>query len=163
MFTNKINKKVLFSSLLLCLGAHQVLAEQNKTAQTQMQVVLEVLKSCSFTAGKMDFGSYESSWGQALGASSNLNITCTKNTPFSITTASSDLSMQPVEGQGEKVTFELYSDQNDSSPVTNTSALSGTGTGEMQTLTLWGKVPATELAKASAGKYQANVTLNMVY
>ncbi|EFP2712169.1 spore coat protein U domain-containing protein, partial [Escherichia coli] len=73
------------------------------------------------------------------------------------------LSMKPVSGEGEKINFELYTDNNNSSPVSNSAALSGTGTGEAQTLTLWGKVPATELAKASAGKYQGNVTLNMLY
>ncbi|HID2487121.1 spore coat U domain-containing protein [Escherichia coli] len=128
-----------------------------------MEVTLEVLKSCKFTADKMDFGQHKSDEGNSLQASSNLNIVCTKNTPFSITTASSDLSMKPVSGEGEKVNFELYTDNSNSSPVSNSAALSGTGTGEAQTLTLWGKVPATELAKASAGKYQGYVTLNMLY
>lgn len=160
MFFNKINKKVVFFSLLLCVGTQQAVAAQD---QTTMVVTLEVLKSCSFTADKMDFGQHKSDEGKSLQASSNLNIVCTKNTPFSITTASSDLSMEPVSGEGEKVNFELYTDNSNSSPVSNSAALSGTGTGEAQTLTLWGKVPATELAKASAGKYQGNVTLNMLY
>ncbi|HAU5602948.1 TPA: spore coat protein U domain-containing protein [Citrobacter koseri] len=163
MFINKINKKTFFTLLLLSLGTHQTLAAQDTTTSASMQVTLEVLKSCSFRADKMDFGQHGSDEGKGISASSTLYVNCTKNTPFSITTASSDLSMQPVNGEGDKVNFELYTDQNDSSPVTNTSALSGTGTGEAQMLTLWGKVPAAELAKASAGKYQANITLNMLY
>lgn len=162
MFFNKINKKVVFFSLLLCVGTQQAVAAQDQTTTT-MEVTLEVLKSCKFTADKMDFGRHKSDEGNSLQASSNLNIVCTKNTPFSITTASSDLSMKPVSGEGEKVNFELYTDNSNSSPVSNSAALSGTGTGEAQTLTLWGKVPATELAKASAGKYQGYVTLNMLY
>ncbi|MDD8980477.1 spore coat protein U domain-containing protein [Escherichia coli] len=163
MFSNKINKKVVFFSLLLCVGTQQAVAAQEQITHANMEVTLEVLKSCSFTADKMDFGQHKSDEGNSLQASSNLNIVCTKNTPFSITTASSDLSMKPVSGEGEKINFELYTDNNNSSPVSNSAALSGTGTGEAQTLTLWGKVPATELAKASAGKYQGNVTLNMLY
>ena len=162
MFFNKLNKKVVFFSLLLCVGTQQAVAAQDQTTTT-MEVTLEVLKSCKFTADKMDFGRHKSDEGNSLQASSNLNIVCTKNTPFSITTASSDLSMKPVSGEGEKVNFELYTDNSNSSPVSNSAALSGTGTGEAQTLTLWGKVPATELAKASAGKYQGYVTLNMLY
>ncbi|WP_407579582.1 Csu type fimbrial protein [Citrobacter koseri] len=163
MFINTIKKSLVLSVLFLPLEIQQAFATQDTTTTANMQVTLEVLKSCSFSADKMDFGRRGSGEGKGISASSTLYVNCTKNTPFSITTASSDLSMQPVSGDGEKVNFELYTDQNDSSPVTNTSALSGTGTGEAQTLTLWGKVPAAELAKASAGKYQANVTLNMLY
>ncbi|EFB5232197.1 spore coat U domain-containing protein [Escherichia coli] len=165
MFCRAIHKKLCLSSLLLAFTSPFVMAEQGSQVQAQanMQVTLEVLKSCSFTADKMDFGQHKSDEGKDIETSSNLNVVCTKNTPYSITTANSDLSMQPTKGDGEKVNFALYSDKNNSTPLNNTTALSGTGTGAVQTLTIWGKVPATELAKASAGKYQANVTLNMMY
>lgn len=161
MFFNEINKKAVLSFLLLSLGMHQAIAAMDTSTQANMQVTLEVLKSCAFTADKMDFGSQQSTSG-SLQASSTLTVTCTKNTPFSITT-SSDLSLLPVEGTGDNVKFGLYASADNTSPVDGTSALSGTGTGAAQPLTLWGNIPATELAKASAGKYQANVTLNMNY
>nr|WP_277888002.1 hypothetical protein [Escherichia coli] len=49
----------------------------------------------------MDFGQHKSDEGNSLQASSNLNIVCTKNTPFSITTASSDLLRITVKEIGE--------------------------------------------------------------
>ena len=45
MFFNKINQKVVFFSLLLCVGTQQAVAAQDQNTHANMEVTLEVLKS----------------------------------------------------------------------------------------------------------------------
>ncbi|WP_313494732.1 spore coat U domain-containing protein [Stenotrophomonas sp.] len=63
----------------------------------------------------------------------------------------------------ERIGYELYSDPGHSSRWGNTqnTAVSGTGTGDMQTLTVYGQVPAQ--TSPPPGNYQDTITVTLTY
>ncbi|MEG5548982.1 spore coat protein U domain-containing protein [Enterobacter wuhouensis] len=158
----------LFTGALVLLPVTAMSAE---TVTATMHVTLEVVKSCTLKANDLSFSRHSSDEAGEIQASTQLNVTCTNGTPFTLSAYSSDNSdsgtfwLKPENnGSGaQSIAWKLYADENKQTQVTNSQGLTGTGNGQEQSETLYGVIEAGALAAAQAGTYTDDVTLNLVY
>lgn len=162
---------------VLPLGALLTLSPsaQAVTATTTFQVTATVLKACLMTTpATLAFGSYDPAAGTALTGSTNLNVTCTFGTPYS-------LGLSPGNGSGASVTNRLMTSNSaaagnntlgyglfkDSAHQTNwDNSVSGTGyvgNGVVQPQTIYGLIPTGQYAAAPATDYTDTITLTLTY
>lgn len=159
---------LVFSGALLLLPVSALSAE---TATATMHVSLEVVKSCTLKASDLNFSRHRSDEAGEIQASTQLNVTCTNGTPFTLSAHSSDntengtfwLKPENTSTGAQSIAWKLYADENKQTQVTSSQGLTGTGNGQEQSETLYGVIEAGALASAQAGTYSDNVTLNLVY
>ena len=137
---------------------------------TSMHVTLEVMKSCSLSASDMDFAQRSSADTSEITASSELNIACTKGTPWKLTADSADQAsgtfyLHPSSGMTDatNIAYKLYSDASKSQQITSADGPESTGTGTVQNQTLYGVIEANALTTAVAGQYDDDVNLYLTY
>ena len=131
---------------------------------TSFTVSLTVQSDCAISATNLAFGPT----GSALAttdvlATSNLTVTCSMGTGYAVnldpgsTTGSTVLS-RLLAGTGSNthtVQYQLYSDSGRGTVVT------GTGTGNAETITVYGKVPAQTIPPADA--YSSTETATITF
>ncbi len=129
-------------------------------------VQANVLRSCRISTGKtLDFGT-GAGLRSAREQSMPVQLNCTANVAWQ---AALDDGLHAQAGKrfmaagGERVGYELYRDPSRLSRWGNTqsSAVSGTGSGVMQDMTVYGQVPAQ--ADAMPGTYTDTVTMRLTY
>lgn len=159
----------LFCCATLLLPATVMSADTTATAT--MHVTLEVVKSCTINANDLNFSRHSSDETAEIQASTQLNVTCTNGTPFTLSALSRDTSengtfwLKPDDsGSGaQSIAWKLYADENKQTQITGSEGLTGTGNGQEQSETLYGVIEAGALATAQAGSYSDEITLNLVY
>lgn len=155
------------TSMIIFTGNYSsaLASENTESVSQQMQVTLEVLKSCAFTTGDMGFAQHKSSETSAVTAQTTLDVTCSKGTAYKLTTANDTRELKPKDNASgaAPIPYTLYSDSAYSSPLSTTTALSGTGTGNTDSVTVYGRIDAGALKNAAAGEYADTVTLNLEY
>ncbi|WP_294902023.1 Csu type fimbrial protein [Tatumella sp. UBA2305] len=157
-------KSLLLISLGSSLGFSAVSnADESSTytaqATANMNVYLTVLKACSISASEMNFGKKYSNAGD-LSAEATANVVCTKNTPYKLSSDSShDYEMSDTSGN--KIAYNLYTDQ--AATTALTSGTTQTGTGLEQNIKIYGQVSANALKVAPAGDYTDTVLLKIDY
>ncbi|MDQ0572827.1 spore coat protein U-like protein [Variovorax paradoxus] len=145
------------------------------TTTSTFQVLITVNKACSVVAGtasNIDFGSVNSS-ATALSASSNINVTCSKSTPYNVGLLPSNNSttgagvMSPAVAGPDTVAYQLRS-VSATGPVWGSTAtatavgngVAGTGTGVAQTIPVFATVAN---ANVTPGAYLDTVTVQVNY
>ena len=153
----------LFGAGLLALGIGPAAAA---TATGSMTVTATVAATCVIAAAPLAFGNYS---GLQSDATAVLSITCTNTTPYTI-------GLGVGLGTGATVTsrkmtlttatlgYALYSDTGRTinwglTPGTDTVA--GTGSGAVQPITVYGRVPAGEFV--APGAYTDTVVATVTY
>ncbi len=141
-------------------------AAQATTVTSTIAVSATVLSYCAIVALPLAFGNYSQA---ALTATTTLTVTCTAGTTYNV-------GLDPGIGTGATVaarkmtyltntlTYGLYSDSGHSNVWGNTigtNTQTGTGNGLVQTLTVYGQIPAN-LAVAP-GVYLDTVTASITY
>jgi spore coat protein U-like protein len=157
-------------------------AARAATATGTFQVLIDIQKSCTVTAGagsNVDVGSVASTATNSA-ASNTVSVTCTKATPYFIGLApsvpnggtnsgsGSMASTGGVVGNTDKVPYQLRSTAGASGTVWGNTATSsvvgngvaGTGSGSAQTHTVYATVPS---ANFTADSYADTVTITVNY
>lgn len=150
------------AGMLFAAGANAI-----ATSTANMNVYLTVVAACNMTVDDMDFGTHASNEG-LLRARSNARITCTKGAPYKLTADSSHTYKMVSKTTTDQVSYTLYSDSAGQVPLamdlpTDTSEPTGTGSGAVQVVPVYGRVTAADLAAANVGSYSDIVTLQLTY
>lgn len=139
------------------------------------QVLINVAKACSVTAGNasnINFGTVDSS-ATGLSASGNISVTCSKTTPYNVglTPSNTDTAgagvMSGVPGNSDTVAYQLRSVSatgpvwgSTATPTTVGNGVAGTGTGAAQTIPVFATVAS---ANVTPGAYSDTVTVTVNY
>ncbi|SET87773.1 spore coat U domain-containing protein [Variovorax sp. OV084] len=134
-----------------------------------------IAKSCLVTADPLNFGSVAGLPGGAnIDQTSTINVTCTTPTAYTVALTPSNNAttgagaMTPtggVPGNTDTVAYRLYSNAARTSPwggVTGTNTVAGTGTGQVQALTLYGRVLGASV-NVRPDSYLDVVTVGVTY
>jgi len=141
------------------------------TATTSFSVTATVANSCIVSAATLAFPTYLPTATTATTGSTTLNVTCTLSDAYTVALSNgSGTGADPTAGaSGRKMTgpssallaYNLYQDAGYTQAWGSTGAylLSGTGTGVQQALTVYGRVPASQVAAAGSYSDTINVTV----
>jgi spore coat protein U-like protein len=137
-------------------------------AHPTFNVSANVLKNCLVTAQDIDFGAHGVLTSN-VDANGQLSVRCTGGTAYTVG-LNGGLSGGPPTARrmtrgSEFVTYGLYHDAGRTQPWGDLSipgsVASGTGTGAVQNLTVFGRVPPQ--ATPSAGAYSDTITVTVSY
>lgn len=132
-----------------------------------MTMTASVRPACTVTATDLNFGSINGFLTGNHDSTSTISVTCVSGTAYKmgldngLNYAGSSRQMQ---GPGGSIAYALYRDTSRSLIWSNnpgTNVQSGTGNGNAQNLTVYGRVPLQ--TTPSAGSYQDTVTVNVFY
>ncbi|AVQ83463.1 MULTISPECIES: Csu type fimbrial protein [unclassified Variovorax] len=134
-----------------------------------------IAKSCLVTADPLNFGTVAGLPGAAnIDQASAINVTCTTPTAYTVALSPSNGAttgagvMAPtggMPGNTDTVAYRLYRDAGRSSPwgsVTGSNTVAGTGSGQAQALTLYGRVLGGS-ANVRPDSYRDVVTVTVTY
>jgi spore coat protein U-like protein len=138
-------------------GAHAT------TATANLNVSLQVISSCAVSATPLTFP--QSSLSSIVDATATISVTCGSGTGYSVTLGDGQHSpasgLRMLTSSNGSVEYYLYSDTNRSAPWFGATAVPGTGTGSVQPITVYGRVPASP--GAAAGSYSDVVQITVTY
>jgi len=137
------------------------------TATTSFEVTVVVPASCTLGASALAFGNYS---GSVLNATSTISVDCTNSTPYNVglnagTSSGATVANRSMTGPSSTLLgYKLFSDAGRTTNWGNTvgtDTKAGTGNGAVQTLTVYGQIPAGELVRP--GSYTDTVTATLTY
>lgn len=143
----------------------------NGTATSTFNVTLTIIANCTIAAQPLNFGSSQGVLATAVSANTTVGVTCTNTTPYNLglnagTGTGSTTSARTMSGTGANVStvaFNLFQ----SAGATNwgntqgTDTLPGTGNGALQTLTVYGQVPAQTTPQPDT--YKSTITATVYF
>lgn len=140
---------------------------QAATATTTFNVTATVLASCSVTAENLSFGDYTPSNTSPLLASSDIDVTCTNGTDYTVSldggSVANDVTARQMSDGTHALNYELFTSSAYSAPwgdgTGSTIAVAGTGDGAAQALTVHGRIPAQQYVTDSQYADQITVTV----
>jgi spore coat protein U-like protein len=155
---------------LLCLallaGTQAALAQ---TSTSTFAVTATVLPSCTVVGGvPLAFGIVTP--GVQRDGSVAVTATCTVGTPYTLaldagTGSGATVALRRMTSGGSTLDYTLYQDVARTTPwgdgTAGTSTRSSTGTGLLQTFTVYGRVPSS--AAAAVGVYTDTITVTATY
>lgn len=155
------------SALALALTATGAHAE---TAATEFEVTVTITSTCSIgvpAATGVHFGSVAST-ATAVDTAGRLEVNCTPGTGYQIAldagrNAGGDIQARAMTGGGITVPYQLYQDENRSivwGSTDQTDTVGGTGTGSVQEIRVYGRLPSANFA---AGSYADTITATVSY
>jgi spore coat protein U-like protein len=142
-----------------------------KTATTTFQVTASVPSSCALSATDLSFGNIPANVSTAIDATSVVTITCTNTTPYSIalnagTATGATVATRQMQNGSNLLSYALYSNSSRTTiwgdGTSGSTAVSGTGTGEAQAHTLYGRI-ATNQNDVAAGSFLDTITATVTY
>lgn len=134
-------------------------------ADDTFTVTAQVIDACNITANDLDFGNYSSISGSNLDATSTIDVTCTNGTSYGVslnagTTVGGAYTERLLTDTTNTLGYNLYTTSarttvwGDGTGGTSTST--GTGSGSLQSLTVYGRIPASQ--NVPVGSYSDTVT-----
>ncbi|MDR6840207.1 Csu type fimbrial protein [Pseudoxanthomonas sacheonensis] len=123
----------------------------------------------AYTTTDLDFGSIPGLITSNTDQTSTINMTCTGRTAWNVglnngQNASGSIRRMRLGATGNYVAYELYSNPGRTvrwGNTINTDTIPGTGTGVVQSLTVYGRVPATQTVPS--GSYSDIITVTVTY
>lgn len=163
-------KPSVLVALSLPIAAAMPFGAQAATATGTVVVTATVLDACVVVAAPLVFGTFNPIGGSALDGTSLLTVTCTTGTPYNIrlsagANGSSVTARKMIRtGGSDLLNYGLYRDTNHTlnwGLTDNTDTLTSSGTGLVQTHTIYGRILSTE--NAPAGAYTDTITVTVNY
>ncbi len=174
----KFSGLALMSAALIAAAPFSAMAQRTDTAQ--FQVTANVLAFCQIDANNLAFGDIQLQNDAPTNAQSNLNVSCTRTTPYTVALSAganaegNDVTnramVATVGGTTERLGYQLYLDAARSNvwgdgSGTNSSVKTGTGAGlllaQPQTLVVYGQVAGEQ--DVPPGNYTDTVTATVTY
>ena len=137
---------------------------------TNFGVTATVAASCKLsTVPTLDFGAYDPTTGTNLDASTSITTTCTNTTPYNIgldagTSAGATVNSRKMASGSDTLSYNLYMDSSYTQNWGNTvgsDTVSMTGSGSAQSVTVYGRIPAS--ASANPGSYSDSILVTVSY
>ncbi|MBI1185875.1 MAG: hypothetical protein GC206_00795 [Alphaproteobacteria bacterium] len=134
-----------------------------------MAVTATVVASCVVVANDLDFLTYDPVAGVDADASTTLEITCTNGAAYVVALdaglgAGASIATRRMTSGGDTLAYSLYRDASRMQlwgETTGVDTVGGTGTGALQTLTVYGRAATAQTAPA--GAYADTVTVTVTY
>ncbi|MYN28457.1 Csu type fimbrial protein [Duganella levis] len=161
----------LSATLLPLLSGAAVYSNGSKTST--FDVTLKIIADCTIAATPLDFGQSQGVLASNVSVNTSLAVTCTNTTPYNIglnagTVAGSTTSARLMAGTtagntSTTVAFNLYQAAGTTNwgNVQGTDTKSSTGTGVVQTHTVYGVVPAQ--ATPQPDTYKSTITATVYF
>jgi len=164
------------TGLRACLAVAVVaFAAQSTTAAADatnatMPVAATVVATCVAVATPLVFGNYASTGADPADADSRVTVTCTPGAAYEVALNagqnSSDVAARKLKGASDEdfLDYSIYSDASRTQvwgDSTGVNTVSGTGLGAEQVLSVYGRMPAQQVAPL--GAYTDVVTVTVSY
>ena len=142
-------------------------AAQAATAIPTLSVTAQVTTACHIISNNLDFGAYS---GAELDTTTTLSAVCSNGTPYNVglnqgsSTGATVPSRKMTGPSADTLSYALFQD---SGRTTNwgdtigTDTVSGAGDGVVQTLTVYGRVPAAQFVET--GAYEDTITVTLTF
>jgi spore coat protein U-like protein len=143
---------------VMAAAAHAATATSQFNAQITIQADCQVL-----SPNTLDFGTH-GLLNSNIDATVDFTVQCTNGVSYTIAMddgANASGSTNRMKNGTEYVNYEIYQDASRSTVWDATSTVSGTGNGNQQTYTVYGRVPPQ--TTPSAGTYIDTVTITVSY
>jgi spore coat protein U-like protein len=132
------------------------------------QVTATVLAACIVVASDLSFGVYDPTSASPTDASSTLDVTCTNGAAYTVALdpgagVGATVSARKMNKGADELTYGLYRNAGRTlvwGQTVGVDTLAGTGTGAVQSLTVYGRIPAGQAAPAGAYADQVTVTVS---
>jgi spore coat protein U-like protein len=165
-YTGQMDVIVSYGAVSDQLGCNS--AGLASTATTSFQISAEVQKSCTVSAGALDFGQ-TANLSAPLTSTANITARCSNTTPYQIglglgANGGSSPASRLMRSGASTIQYGLYRDPGHTVPwgeTPNADTLSATGTGSPQAVTVYGRVPAQ--ATPPPGVYKDTVVVSVTY
>ncbi|OWY30064.1 spore coat U domain-containing protein [Herbaspirillum robiniae] len=166
MFFAKKNRFVCASIAAVVL-ASSAPASFAATASGSLAITASVVASCTVVGSAIAFGAYTQT---VVNQSGSITVLCTNGTTYNVgldagTGSGSTVTTRKMSATGGgTLNYALYRDSgrtNNWGSTIGTDTQAGTGTGLLQTLTVYGQIPASQTPLA--GAYSDTVTVTLTY
>jgi len=137
------------------------------TQTTNFSVTVTVAKDCGVTATNLAFGNYT---GALVDSTSTISVTCTSTTTYNVglnagLAIGATVTNRSMTGPGSALLhYSLFSNSGYTTNWGNTvgtNTVAGTGNGVVQSLTVYGQVPAGQ--HSTPGSYTDTITVSVTY
>lgn len=137
------------------------------TTTTTFNVTASVVATCSVSATDVAFGSYTAA---QLDGSGTLSVTCTNQLPYTVELSAGTGSGATVASRlmtgpsSQTITYSLYQNAGRTTLwglTAATQSVAGTGSGAAQSLTVYGRAPASQTP--IVGSYSDTITVTVTY
>src|SRR4051794_33671627 len=137
------------------------------TATSNFNVRTTVQKACNVAATALNFGAYTNA---LINATSTISITCTSTTTYTVglnagTATGATVTNRSMTGpSGALLGYKLFSNSGRTTNWGNTvgtDTVAGTGSGVLQSLTVYGQLPANQ--NVLPGGYSDTITVTITY
>jgi spore coat protein U-like protein len=134
---------------------------------TAIHVSATVAATCSITGANLSFGTYKQ---VQLDATTTLTATCTSTTPFNIglnqgVGTGATVTLRKMAGPSSQLlNYRMFQDSARTinwGNTVGTDTVASTGTGSAQTITVYGRIPASQ--NDGPGTYQDTVTATLTF
>lgn len=167
----RILVSAMFAGSFLSAGAAEA-----ATATTSMSVQMVIAASCTVSATTLDFGTNTLiDIGANIDATSTLTVTCTNATPYNVALnaglndGAGGITARKLKigASSDTVNYQIYRDAARTLVwgVTTSGTpdvVSGTGTGDGQAVTVYGRVPSVQ-NNPKIGTYNDTITVTVNY
>lgn len=138
------------------------------TATTTFLVTTTVLNTCIVAATPLAFGAYDPTSATDTDATNAITVTCTASAPYNVGldkgTNGTSVTARLMKQGSDTLPYALYSNAGRTTNWGNTvgtDTVTGTGTGILQTYTVYGRIPHG--AAVPSGAYTDTVTVTVTY
>ena len=139
------------------------------TASGSFAVTASVSPTCNVATSDVAFGAYDPASATARDAEGAVRVTCTNTTTYNVgldagTGSGATVSNRKMTGGSETLDYALYSNSGRTTNWGNTvgtDTVSGTGNGSAQTLTVYGRIAASQYPAPAS--YSDTITATITY
>ncbi|WP_158218738.1 Csu type fimbrial protein [Roseateles aquatilis] len=171
-FFTAVLKRTLLIAIVLGASAMSAQAANPTSASGTFQVGATILVACNVTGSTLTFGAIDPLQNPGpADASTSLNVTCTKTTPYSVALSAGTNAGNPsafgsrvMKNGNNSLPYQLYLDAGRTQvwgDGNSSGVYAGTGTGSQQALTVYGRLPS--LNGIVPGNYSDTVTVTITY
>jgi spore coat protein U-like protein len=139
------------------------------TTSTTFKVTSTVPDECAVSVSDLAFGNYSVPAGTAVDGSTPLIVTCSGGTSYEIalnagTGSGASIAIRKMTSGSNTLNYTLYRDAPRTQLWGQTAAadtVSGTGTGSVQSISIFGRIVASQAA--AAGSYIDTITVTVTF
>ena len=175
MNTRKTGLAALATAVATTLVAVAPMADaavySNGSKTATFDVTLKIIADCTIATAPLDFGQSQGVLASTVSVNTTLSVTCTNTTPYNVgldagTGAGSAGTTRFLSGTGanvDTVAVNLYRNAGSGlwGNTQGTDTLAGTGTGNAQTLTVYGEIPVQK--SPTPDNYKSTITATIYF
>lgn len=167
--TSKLALLGMVGILVAPLASHAQTYSKSKVAT--FDISMKIVADCTIAAASMDFGQNQGVLNAAVSANSSIRVTCTNTTPYNVglnagTGTGSNGTTRYMNGTGANtgtVQFNLFRSPGAGlwGNTQGSDTVSGVGSGNEQTLTVYGEIPVQ--TTPAPDSYKSTVTATVYF